>query len=37
MTVPIYCATKAFVNHFVRAFGALASKEGIKIVAVAPG
>jgi NAD(P)-dependent dehydrogenase (short-subunit alcohol dehydrogenase family) len=37
ISVPIYCATKAFVNHFVRAFGALADKEGIRIVAVAPG
>jgi len=35
--VPIYCATKAFINHFVRAFAELDDKEGIKVVAVAPG
>jgi len=35
--VPIYCATKAFINHFVRAFAELDSKEGIKVLAVAPG
>ena len=35
--VPIYCATKAFINHFVRAFAELDSKERIKVLAVAPG
>lgn len=37
LAVPIYCATKAFINHFVRAFAELEPKEGIKVVAVAPG
>lgn len=37
LTVPIYCATKAFINHFVRAFADLEPREGIRIVAVAPG
>jgi NAD(P)-dependent dehydrogenase (short-subunit alcohol dehydrogenase family) len=37
LPLPIYCATKAFLNHFVRAFSTLEAAEGIKIVAVAPG
>ena len=37
LSVPIYCATKAFINHFVRAFGGLEEAENIKVIAVAPG
>jgi short-subunit dehydrogenase len=37
ISTPIYCATKAFVNHFVRAFAALQEEEKIRVVAVAPG
>jgi 3-hydroxybutyrate dehydrogenase len=37
LSTPIYCATKAFVNHFVRAFGALQELEKIRVIAVAPG
>ncbi|KAF1990506.1 NAD(P)-binding protein [Aulographum hederae CBS 113979] len=35
--VPIYCATKAFINHFVRAFASLESSFNIRVLAVAPG
>lgn len=37
LSTPIYCASKAFINHFVRSFGVLQEKEGIRVVAVAPG
>ena len=37
LAVPIYCATKAFLNHFVRAFASLEKHKQIKVVAVAPG
>jgi NAD(P)-dependent dehydrogenase (short-subunit alcohol dehydrogenase family) len=34
---PIYCATKAYINHFVRGMADLDQKEGVRVVAVAPG
>ncbi|EON66894.1 hypothetical protein W97_06297 [Coniosporium apollinis CBS 100218] len=37
LSVPIYCATKAFINHFVRGMTELDEREGIRVVAVAPG
>lgn len=33
LAVPIYCATKAYINHFVQAFAELDQKENIRVVA----
>ncbi|OCK88091.1 uncharacterized protein K441DRAFT_430089, partial [Cenococcum geophilum 1.58] len=37
LAMPIYCAMKAYINHFVRASAELDQKENIRVVAVAPG
>ena len=37
LAVPIHCATKAYINHFVQAFAELDQKKNIRVVAVAPG
>ncbi|KAF2095624.1 NAD(P)-binding protein [Rhizodiscina lignyota] len=37
LSVPIYCATKAYINHFVRAFAGLDDEQGIRVLGVAPG
>lgn len=37
LSTPIYCATKAYINHFVRAFATLEAAEGIRVLGVAPG
>ncbi|KAF2423508.1 putative short chain dehydrogenase/ reductase [Tothia fuscella] len=37
LNIPIYCATKSFLNHFVRAFSDLEAAENIKVIAIAPG
>ena len=37
LSAPLYCASKAGLSHFVRAFETLEPRLGIRIVAVAPG
>jgi 3-hydroxybutyrate dehydrogenase len=37
LSIPIYCASKAFVSNFVRSLAALEQAENIRVVAVAPG
>ena len=37
LDLPIYCASKAFVNHFVWSMADLHQQENIRVMAVAPG
>jgi len=37
LSIPIYCASKAFVSHFVRSFASLQGMENIRVIAIAPG
>lgn len=37
LSLPIYCASKAYTSHFVRSFEMLGDREDIRVMAVAPG